>query len=904
MASGLVLTYDVGIFNRARRDRVATAYLYYQLNTGVGIPIVPSVIICAFIFAPLLGLLLDRILLRRLAKAPVYARIVGTIGLLVMLPALVQWFVVALCIDVFHWDLPGNTATNEGIPVPGIGPTPPNYYNPFGGVVLSSDQLAVFIVAAVSAVVLWYVIRRTRLGLEMRAVVDREPLAGLRGVNAARTSAAAWVMTMVLAGLGGILIAPLFTLTDFVYTLVVLGALAVVVLGRLRSIPIAFIGGLGLGVVQNLVAGYSDDILPKFLSDLSGLKAAVPFILTVILLLVLGRERGRRAGSVADDVPRPDHRRGMSAMRRRLPWVIWTIILLVYTQQWLEWSWIRAGTYEQTVIAQGLAVAIIFLSFVVVTGMGGMVSLAQATFVTAGGFAAGWALSRDWGFDIPGIATNGQINFLWAALIGAVVAGAVGFVIALPMTKLGGVYLALGTLSIAFIAALVVFPIDSIRNNEGGWSFRQPAHPASTHLFNFLTIGDQKTIDLSQLSVQVLPSSVCSASDAVDPLQRSARRASSRCRGRAEASGIREPHQICSSFSQPSPARGVMLGLSLPGQQLHRAARRVVLARARRHLRNPPPAARSPASVLVLHRGAPRCPICYPANATDLVTSRTRAIPGLGAINSRRSPMASWRSPVSEVAKQRPAAAAERAAAPRPQAATDERAGRRSRQRPRRNTAGAPVLEGIATATSRWSTRRHPARARQGRGAARRERRRQVDVVRGRRRSRRAHVRIRAPRRRRGDDAGAVPTGPQRRPARARDARHLPGTHGRREPHGVVARGSGPRKATSAFPSSAPQGNAGLLSGVSAMLSLPAWPIRRGAHRRRADAGSGAAPRRHGAGRARAARPGFCGAGRNTKNAEGRHVAFMELGHIVWMTHADADVGCCRAYLGSHTTAV
>ncbi len=98
MASGLVLTYTTsGIFNFAHGAvAFATAYLYYQLNTGLGVPIAPALIICVFIFAPLLGLLLDRILLRRLAKAPVYARIVGTIGLLVALPAVVQWLVVSL----------------------------------------------------------------------------------------------------------------------------------------------------------------------------------------------------------------------------------------------------------------------------------------------------------------------------------------------------------------------------------------------------------------------------------------------------------------------------------------------------------------------------------------------------------------------------------------------------------------------------------------------------------------------------------------------------------------------------------------------------------------------------------------------------------------------------------------
>src|SRR5262245_44977728 len=96
MASGLVVAYTTsGVFNFAHGAvAFASAYLYYQLNTGLGVPIVPSLVITVLLFAPLLGFLLDRILLRRLANAPVYARIVGTIGLLVALPALVQWLVV------------------------------------------------------------------------------------------------------------------------------------------------------------------------------------------------------------------------------------------------------------------------------------------------------------------------------------------------------------------------------------------------------------------------------------------------------------------------------------------------------------------------------------------------------------------------------------------------------------------------------------------------------------------------------------------------------------------------------------------------------------------------------------------------------------------------------------------
>src|SRR5262245_56227574 len=146
MASGLVLTYTTsGIFNFAHGAvAFATAYLYYQLNTGLGVPILPAVVICALVFAPLLGLMLDRILLRRLASAPVYARIVGTIGLLVALPALVQWAVVSLGNDVLDLGFAGNGDLTEGVPVPGLWKTPHDNYR-IGGVVLNSDQIAVFV---------------------------------------------------------------------------------------------------------------------------------------------------------------------------------------------------------------------------------------------------------------------------------------------------------------------------------------------------------------------------------------------------------------------------------------------------------------------------------------------------------------------------------------------------------------------------------------------------------------------------------------------------------------------------------------------------------------------------------------------------------------------------------------
>ena len=127
--------------------------------------------------------------------------------------------------------------------------------------------------------------------------------------------------------------------------------------------------------------------------------------------------------------------------------------------------------------------------------------------MTAGGFAAGWALTWDTGLDIPGISAHGQINFLWAAIFGALVAAALGALIAVLATRLGGVMLALGTLAAAFICASIVFEIDAVRNHSDiGWSIRAPTLdiPGLNWLNDLIVKGDQPKLDFSQLPEQIL----------------------------------------------------------------------------------------------------------------------------------------------------------------------------------------------------------------------------------------------------------------------------------------------------------------------------------------------------------------------------------------------------------------
>jgi ABC-type branched-subunit amino acid transport system ATPase component/branched-subunit amino acid ABC-type transport system permease component len=521
MAAGLVLTYETsGVFNFAHAAvAFCSAYFYYQLNTGQSIPIVPSAILTVGIFAPLLGLALDRMVFGRLSTAPMYARIVGTIGVLIALPNFMLWLIDAVFNNWLHLHVAdlskfGSTA---GFNPPGIGPTPPHVFDlgwaGLHNVHLTSDQLVVFIVGALIAVLLYVVIRRTRVGLEMRSQVDRAPLATLRGIDPSRTSGVAWTLSMTLAGLGGVLIAPLFQLDSDTFTLVVFASLAAVAVAGVRSIPIAFLGGLGLGVLQNMIAGYQTEIFPRFLSRLSGLQSAVPYVVLLIALFVLGRNRGRAAGSVSEERPAPDPRDGLPSWRRKLPWVIVGALLVLYTLGALPWP-TNPSFVRSNLLAPGLALAIVFLSFVVVTGIGGMVSLAQATFVTTGGFAAGWALQTtganhpppwaSWKFDIPVILHHGQLNFMVACLIGAAAAAALGAIVAFSVRRMGALELALATFALAWVAYFIGFENDGISNTASGYTFRSPTWSLGFVKLNFSNSKSQTMLMLILFGVITL----------------------------------------------------------------------------------------------------------------------------------------------------------------------------------------------------------------------------------------------------------------------------------------------------------------------------------------------------------------------------------------------------------------
>ncbi|SDJ52754.1 ABC transporter permease subunit [Streptomyces indicus] len=445
LATGLVLSYSAsGLFNFAHG---ATAYLcalgFYELHSGFGWPAIPTALLLVFVIAPGLGWALDRLMFRKLARVGETAQIVATIGLLVALPALGLW-VVELLEEAGASVKP---AENQ-FGLPGVGPSPAESWQLMDGVGIDSDQLITWVATAVVAVGLWILMRHTPLGLRLRASVDNRSLVELRGISADRLSSLAWMLSSGLAGLAGVLATPLLGLSSHDFTLFLFVSATAAVLGRFMSIPLAFAGGLGLGVLQNLVAGYA-----SFADDITGFRTAVPFLILFAGLLILTR-RQRTAGTAAVDAPPIDYLAGKSWAHKWGPWAVAAVLLALafYTVTTPFWSGI---------LAQGLAISLVFISFTVVTGLGAMVSLAQATFVTGAAMVAGLLMSHGW-------------PFIGAALVGTCVAAVLGALVALPALRLGGRSLALATLALAFLADQVLFQMGWLRNGDTGWEIPRP----------------------------------------------------------------------------------------------------------------------------------------------------------------------------------------------------------------------------------------------------------------------------------------------------------------------------------------------------------------------------------------------------------------------------------------------
>jgi branched-subunit amino acid ABC-type transport system permease component len=260
LAAGITIVYRSTRVVNLAQGALATlcTYLYYQASVTWGLPAalaLPAVLVAG----AGIGVAAETIAIRPLARAQAHARTVATIGLLLI----VQWIVLTLW-GAQQRFLP--LLVEGGVTVAGVRVSGQNI------------GLAVATIAVGAGIAL--VFNHTRFGLALAAAADDPDAARLAGVGPRAVSRATFAIAGFVGALAGILATPLLVLTPSQMTLVGVVALGAALAGGFRSLPVTIAAGLGLGVVQSLVAVYA---------PLSGLPQAAGFLAVLVLLAVARR---------------------------------------------------------------------------------------------------------------------------------------------------------------------------------------------------------------------------------------------------------------------------------------------------------------------------------------------------------------------------------------------------------------------------------------------------------------------------------------------------------------------------------------------------------------------------------------------------------------------------------------
>jgi len=419
-ASGLVVTYTTsGIFNFAHGAiGMISAFLYWQVSApttsgGWGWPIWLSLIFVIFIAAPLLGAVIERVIMRGLEGATEVVKIVVTVSLLLALVGLSQWI----------W--PANVT--RSIPRLFAGDSVR-----LGSVNVPYHRIIILIAAGVVAVVLRLVLYRSRSGIAMRAVVDDRNLVRLNGARPGRVSMLAWAIGASLAALSGVLVAALQNVDAVTLTLLVVNSYAAAVVGKLKSLPLTFLGALILGLGEAYCAAYLTGSKSIGGYSLGGFQFALPAIMLFVVMVVQPQARLRSGG-----VQRVRESWRVPTMNTTFLGAVGLVVSVYGITELI------ASDAQRLPVVSAMFFAIVCLSLVPLTGFAGQISLAQMSFVGLG--AVVMSQVGDDGATPAGV------------IVALVVCGIVGALVALPALRLTGIYLALATAAFSMLMSKMVF---------------------------------------------------------------------------------------------------------------------------------------------------------------------------------------------------------------------------------------------------------------------------------------------------------------------------------------------------------------------------------------------------------------------------------------------------------------
>ncbi len=260
IALGIVLIYkSTSVFNFAIGQMMMfAAFFFWMFVEQVGLPIWLSLLL-ALLGSVIVGLLIERLTMRPLIGQPLLSAVLITLALAYFLNgvALGIWGAYQQRLPEF---LPGSPVS-------------------VGGIVFSHDLLWSFFLAIILFVALYLFYQKTRIGLAMRATAESHQVAQARGIDVRKVFSLSWALCGFIVAVGGMLLAYRLGVSQFL-SLVGLKAFPVVLFGGLDSVGGALIGGLTVGVLENLAGG----LIAPWMMEIT------PYI--ILLLVLIFRPEG------------------------------------------------------------------------------------------------------------------------------------------------------------------------------------------------------------------------------------------------------------------------------------------------------------------------------------------------------------------------------------------------------------------------------------------------------------------------------------------------------------------------------------------------------------------------------------------------------------------------------------
>lgn len=431
---GVVLIFRTTNVLNFGQGAIATTsgYLSWQLTAGSGLSYVPSIVI-AILIGALMGTLLGGIITAFMRSASAFEKSVATLG--------------------FSFALAWANRTLFGDQVQAA-PKVFEWYTNVGGLTITGMGLYIITISGLALALVFFLLHKTRMGLNMRALSQDSATARSFGISENRTSMAVWFIGSALGALSGVLVGAFLQLDHSVMTTIMIQSFAALVLGGFGSPLGAVVGSLVLGIASSGITTFVD----------SGFKNTI--ILLVVLVLLVVRPAGL-VGAKEIVVPESGHDRSHPALPTPGSWrkphmlisgagLIAAFIVLPFVPH----------PFSIVTYSVVLSTAIAAVGLGLLMGWVGELSLGHGAFVTVGAYVAALLIARVPGLSFP-------LTVAMAALGAAVMGAIVGW----ATLRLSSYYLAVATLFLTYVVTEIILQFDDVTGGPTGVGVALPRIP-------------------------------------------------------------------------------------------------------------------------------------------------------------------------------------------------------------------------------------------------------------------------------------------------------------------------------------------------------------------------------------------------------------------------------------------